>query len=150
MENFETILSQMAEYEKRLNEIELNNISTLKKKAGVYVFYDGNEAKYVGKTDNLGNRLKQHSDIKSKNNQATFAFIMAKEKWSKNNKTDLKFTRKALEAMESFNSHFKETKIAISKMQIKYVEITNPYHQYLFEYWLAIKLEAKHNQFNNH
>ena len=150
MEKFDSILKQMPNYKAGLTEITLNDATTLSKKAGVYVFYKEAEAWYVGKTDNLGRRLKQHSDIGSKHNQATFAFKLAKDKWTENNKIDKKFTRQALEAMDSFMPHFKDAKGDVAQMKIKFVEIENAHHQYLFEYWLAIELEAKYNQFENH
>jgi len=150
--NFYELLYEMSIYYNKLKEINRNEISEkLKNKKGVYVFYDDDKVKYVGKTDNLERRLKEHASENAKNNNAGFAFKLARLEWdeNKNNKSNRKFTRRELEEMELFKPHFDEAKKAVRKMQMKYVEIDNPYHQYLFEFWLAVKLKAEHNHFIN-
>jgi hypothetical protein len=58
-------------------------------------------------------------------------------------------TRAFLNSQTSFQPHFATAKVRISKMTLKYVEIPEPEHQYLFEFWLALKLKTQYNQFMN-
>jgi len=147
---FESILVEMPNYEKQLEEIQRSEITKkLQNKKGVYVFYENNIAVYVGKTDNLGRRLKEHARNSSKNNDANFAFKIAKLEWKLNNKTAIKITRKILDETETFLPHFDKAKKTVGNMKMKFVEIDDPNHQYLFEFWLAIKLSTKYNQFVN-
>jgi predicted GIY-YIG superfamily endonuclease len=61
----------------------MNVVATrLKGKKGVYVFIEGDKAVYVGKTDNLGSRLKQHTADNSTHYSANFAFKIARPEWS--------------------------------------------------------------------
>lgn len=148
--DFSVLLKEMPKYERRLEFIASTDISKLlKNKKGVYVFYKRNIAVYVGKTDNLGRRLKEHSRNGSKSNDANFAFKIARMEWHQNNETSQKITRKVLEATDSFKPHFDSAKQMIKSMKMKFVEIEDPYCQYLFEFWLAIKLKTKYNQFIN-
>jgi predicted GIY-YIG superfamily endonuclease len=148
--NFDSILAEMSTYQKQLKTIERKEISkVLKKKKGVYVFLEKDIAVYIGKTDDLGRRLSEHVRAGSKNNDANFAYKLAKLEWKQNNKTAQKITRKILEATESFKPHFDKAKKSVADMQMQFVVINDPYHQYLFEFWLAIKLKTKHNQFAN-
>ncbi len=45
---------------------------------GIYLFSDGDKPIYVGQSRKLRNRLRQHTGATNKQNQASFAFNLAK------------------------------------------------------------------------
>jgi hypothetical protein len=75
---------------------------------GIYVFYD------------------------EKDQPLTFAFILAKEKLV--NPAAGTKSRKALQSDEEFSKKYLETKINVSKMRVRVVEIIESTEQALFEY----------------
>ena len=52
----------------------------LAKQAGVYAFWECEIAMYVGQTHSVQRRLREHTNPTSTENQASFAFLLAKEK----------------------------------------------------------------------
>ena len=46
---------------------------------GIYVFFEDGRPLYVGRSERMKKRVKQHSRRSSGHNSATFAFLLAKE-----------------------------------------------------------------------
>ena len=73
---------------------------------GIYLFSDKGKYLYVGRSNNIRRRINHHCRLYTPNNQATFAFRMARER------TTFKTvgTRKAIEADPVFNEAFLKAK----------------------------------------
>ncbi len=118
--------------------------------AGIYVFYDENERPlYVGRTDRMHKRLKEHSLPSSTHTSATFAFLLAKEIADENHiVTDI--PRKYLERDPRFKPIYDSTKKRVSKMKMRAVKILKPVDQTLFEVYVALELKTPYNEWRNH
>jgi predicted GIY-YIG superfamily endonuclease len=116
---------------------------------GIYVFYDENdEPIYVGKSDRIKSRLKEHSQPSSTHTSATFAFNMAKD-IADDAGMDTDKPRKDLERIPEFKKIYKETKERVSRMKIRTIEISDPIEQTIFEVYAHLELKTK-NEFKNH
>jgi predicted GIY-YIG superfamily endonuclease len=120
-------------------------------KRGIYLLTDGKEHLYVGRSNNIRRRLTNHVRATSKQNQATFAFriarkITGKEKASYTSKN----SRVDLENDPLFNKEFAEAKLKIKNMDIQYIEVNDPLHQALLEIYIAYELQTPYNDFENH
>ena len=117
--------------------------------SGIYIFYDENDQPlYVGRSDRMRKRLLAHSRPSSGHESATFAFILAKEKLV-NPEIGTK-SRKALQSEEEFSKKYLETKIDVSKMRVRVIEIIEPTEQALFEIYAALELNTPYNVWENH
>jgi hypothetical protein len=113
---------------------------------GVYLFSEGNNHLYVGRTDRLRHRHKEH--WLGRANDAPFAFKLARHDTGHVLKGGP--TRKALEADPSFSAAFLKAKDRVSRMHFRWVEETDPNRQCLLEIYTTIVLDARYNDFNNH
>ena len=77
----------------------------------------------------------------------SFAFILAKKQASLN---DINCNRSRVALVADPDFKFEEAKEAVRLMQFKFVEITDPTAQTLFEVYAALKLKTPHNSFENH
>ncbi len=113
----------------------------------VYLFSREGEALYVGRTNRLKARIKEH--ISGKNNDAPFAFKIARYEtgYFKGRGSP---TRSQLEKISEFAKAFEMAKVEVSQMQWRWVEIEEANLQCLFEIYATIALKAKFNDFENH
>ena len=113
------------------------------------IFYDEKDRPlYVGRSDRMRKRLLAHSRPSSGHESATFAFILAKEKLV--NPDEGTKSRKALQSDEEFSKKYDETKINVSKMRVRVIEIIEPTEQALFEIYAALELNTPYNVWENH
>ena len=118
---------------------------------GIYVFYEDGKAIYVGRSDHLKRRLKEHSR-KSSKNSATLAIKMAKK--ARRNMPTLQSEKKEpplkqLMGNEDFKKEFKYAKCEIAEMKIRCVGIPDPIEQALFEIYAHLELSTEFNEFKN-
>ena len=59
-------------------------------------------------------------------------------------------SRSALVLEPAFASAFANAKAQIREMDLRYVEESDPVRQALLEVYVALAVEAKHNDFDNH
>ncbi len=117
-------------------------------KQGVYAYYEGNKALYVGRSNRLRERLREHCGDGSTHTSATFAFNIAKEEWGPS-ADDV--TRKKLEEDPGFNKVFSEARKRVREMKIRVVQIDDQITQALFEINAALALETtQYNKFDTH
>ncbi len=117
---------------------------------GIYVFIEKDIPIYVGRTNRMKKRLKEHGGQTSGHNKASFAFRLAKEK-AKNKGIDIQnCKRKDLQANPEFATIFKNERQRVASMNIKYVEIIDPIEQCLFEVYASMVFGTPYNDFNNH
>lgn len=117
---------------------------------GVYLFSELDHAIYVGQTRKLRNRLKNHTNPLGKNNQATFAFLLAKAEAEKAG-VDTKQFRAQLEADQQFARHFQLAKLRVSEMDVRFIELAGPIERSVFEIYASLALDTLlFNSFETH
>jgi hypothetical protein len=85
MKTFENIIDNLSlhlnEMLEELKGSPLLEVSATKNINGIYVFYEGENPIYVGRTNKkrMKNRLLEHSYVSSYKNSATFAYLLTKE-----------------------------------------------------------------------
>jgi predicted GIY-YIG superfamily endonuclease len=150
---FESVAAEMEPLLKQLLEAPtapVDEHEQVPKKAGIYLFSKDDSALYVGQTRNLRNRLRDHTNPLSRENQASFAFLVAKQEAEKS-EIDVARTRKILEADEQFAEHFKQAKLSVSEMDVRYIELEGPIERTLFEIYAALALDTLvFNSFETH
>ena len=112
---------------------------------GVYVFYDKGKPVYVGRSRKLRQRLSQHIRRSSGHFAASLAFLMARRDMKK-----VKGTREELLEIPKFKRAFDRAKNRIGGMTLRFVEVDDPYFQYLFEMYVALALKTEFNKFETH
>lgn len=147
-QDFKDIVDQLEPTLLRLvssKPIDISTITISSKLAGVYVFYEGEDPVYVGRTRNLRARVKGHRSI-TKNDAGSFAFFLAR-KWYGSEKVT--GGRKALYADPVFRKHLEKANERLKMMSVKFVEISDPRMQHVFEIYAAMAL-ATDNSFETH
>jgi hypothetical protein len=124
------------------------NLGSLPQK-GIYVFFERGHPVYVGRTNRMGDRIKEHGRRSSIRNSATFAFKLAREA-AKRKEIDLSKQRVELAKDPNFAKLFSEAKERVSRMSVRVIDIDGPIIQTLFEVYAAIALKTKYNDFDTH
>jgi len=128
------------------------NEMTSKLNQGIYVFYENDIPLYVGRTGREGRfktRIQEHSRPSSGHNTATFAFLIAKEE-AGNEGVDVNKSRGVLEKEPAFKGYYSKAKERVSKMAIKFIDVTDPIAQTLFEVYAALELNTPYNEWGTH
>jgi predicted GIY-YIG superfamily endonuclease len=150
---FESVTIEMASLLGKLLAAPAARVSeheTIPKAPGIYLFSTGDEAVYVGQTRNLRKRLRDHTNPLARENQASFAFLVAKIEAEKA-QIDIERTRKILEADEAFAKHFLEAKGRVSEMEVRFIGLAGPIERTLFEIYAALALDTLvFNSFETH
>ena len=106
---------------------------------------------YVGRTRNLQRRVGNHCGRGARENQAGFAFKLAREATGKPKATyTTDGSRAALMADPVFAAAFKDAKQRVRRMDLRYVEEADPLRQALLEMYVAVILKAPYNDFDTH
>jgi len=117
----------------------------------VYLFSEGDQTLYVGRTRRLRQRLRQHCNAGSLHNQAVFAFRIAREMTGRLTATySVKGSRIALSAEAQFAEAFTQAKARVRNMDLRFVEETDPLRQALLEIYASVVLGTKYNDFDTH
>ena len=166
-------VEKMAAYLKRLENCEpterelvgrlRNNVSRSNK--GVYVFYEDSKAMYVGRSDDLKERILKHGrpsyirgaacafDIAMK--FTTVCFKTEHPEYNGKSEEELRdklkdSLKKEKRLRQIYEMHFKNAKKRIRKMQVRVVEIQDPNEQAILEVYAHLALETPYNNFRNH
>ena len=138
----------------RLMEMQPVTIPALPKSAPsncIYLFSEAAQHMYVGRTRRLRQRMRQHSTPGARHNQAVFAFRLAREATGN---TEAAYTpdgsRAALLADSNFATAFSDAKERVRRMDVRYVEETDPLRQALLEIYVAVVLGTPYNDFDTH
>ena len=117
--------------------------------AGIYLLSECSKALYVGRSNKLWNRLQYHT--RNNHNQATFAFLLAREKTGKTKASYQKAgSREDLLSQLDFRSAFDAARQRIKEMDVQFVEETDSIRQALLEICTAMRVRARYNDFDNH
>ena len=119
---------------------------------GVYLFSEGDKHLYVGRTNRLRRRYGQHCNPGSPDNQAVFAFKLARHATGKIVPAYApgSESRKGLLADPKFAEAFSSAKDRVRRMDYRFTEQTDPTTQALLEIYCAIVLRCQFNDFDNH
>ena len=121
---------------------------------GVYVFYAGEEGNeepiYVGRSNNMKERIQTHSRASSSQNSAPLAFNMARdarEEWKSS-----KLSRNKLCEIKEFEEVFSKKKEEVGGLKIRYIEISDDISQAFFEIYASVELGSinKYNDWSTH
>jgi len=121
-------------------------------KAGVYLFTEHEKHLYVGRSNRLRARYFLHCRPGSRQNQASFAYKLARESLGITGRSYVAgpMTRSGLAASEDFMTAFDLAKLRVQKMAYRHVEETDQTRQALLEAYCAIVLESPYNDFDTH
>ena len=112
--------------------------------SGCYVFIDVDHPVYVGISQTVFRRLRQHV-LGTTHNDATLAYRIATSQEPHNMKRD--------DAMadEKFQGHFAAAQDYLKRLNVAFIEIQNPVELYIFEAYCAMELgTGKMNTFETH
>ncbi|GMN03724.1 hypothetical protein [Erythrobacter sp. MTPC3] len=120
-------------------------------KCGVYLFSDGDRSLYVGRSNRLRERYFLHCCPGSRQNQASFAYKLAREDLGIGPPSYLPGSGRAvLAASEDFQVSFNTAKKRIRTMNFRYVAEEDQPRQALLEAYCAIALRTPYNDFETH
>ncbi len=117
---------------------------------GIYVFFEDNDPIYVGRSNRLKERLKEHSQRGSDHYSATLAFRIAKQNMSILQKKERKQTNEQLMKNRDFVAEFEAAKGQIARAKIRFIEIEDQIEQAMFEIYASLALGTKLNDFSTH
>ena len=112
----------------------------------VYLFSESSFHLYVGRTNNLRQRLGNHSNPSSKQNQAVLAFKLAEQQTGKKRGG----SRRSMLDDPEFAEAFRQSKERVRRMDLRFVEETDQVRQALLEIYVAIALHTPYNDFETH
>ena len=148
---FEEIKQQMGPLLAKLEDSDKETFVTRKRlpNRGVYVFYEGDDALYVGRSNQIWERIRTHGRAGAGHNQATFAFrLLAKQQ---NLEIGHSAASNRAEVAKSYFEEFRKQKLQVRNMNIKAVEITDDTVSYFFEAYAILALETtEYNKFETH
>ena len=119
-------------------------------KRGVYLLLEDDRPVYIGRSDNILRRLRQHGNAKSPQNQASLAFNLAKRDALARGDRIAAGKRDDVQHDPAFKPLFERAKERIRRMSFQAVEIADPVTQTLFEVYAHMELGTELNDFRNH
>ncbi|MGV8130327.1 MAG: GIY-YIG nuclease family protein [Methanolinea sp.] len=148
---FQTIIEKFPEYMTNLLKTTPVHYSELKDipKRGIYVYYENDNPIYVGRSQNLRQRLRQHRQQSSDHHSATFAFLIARRDAHKKG-LQIKGTREELQNDPNFYQFFADAKLRIHNMKVQIFQIEDPIEQTLFEVYASLELKTEYNTWETH
>jgi hypothetical protein len=118
---------------------------------GIYLFSEGIDHLYVGRTNRLRERLRGHCVPSGSHFTATFAFRIARETTGRASARYSKSDSRAEMVKDpAFAAAFEGAKRRIASMDLRYVEELDPTRQALLEIYAATVLKTPYNDFDNH
>lgn len=151
---FEDVIDKMPAHMRRLQECKPMGMETraerhalrrrLPADEGIYVLYESDRPMYVGRLDNLADRLLSHGRPSSGSESATFAFNLARRDFPGS------LSRGELRRDEEFSRHFARARERVRGMEVRVVALADPIEQTIFEVYAHLKLGTPFNSFENH
>lgn len=117
---------------------------------GVYVFCERKRSLYVGRSNRLRKRIRNHGNPAATYKQAAFALKLARLTTGKKATYTTKGSRAQLMKDPLFVGAFVAAKARIARMSVRFVEETDPVRQCLLEVYVATALGTPYNDFDNH
>ena len=123
--------------------------SPLTPDAGVYLFSEDGVPMYVGQARNLRHRMRNHTIPSARENQATFAFLLALED-AEHLGITVEGTRRAVAQDPTFAPLFDAAKERVREMNVQFAHSDDPELRTVFEVYAAIQLPTRYNSFETH
>jgi hypothetical protein len=118
---------------------------------GIYLFSEGEQHLYVGRTNGIKKRLQNHCRPSGTHFSATFAFRVARVETGMIRASYTKTgSRDALLQDPAFATAFTAAKTRVAAMDIRFVEEADSVRQALLEIYAATVLRTPYNDFDNH
>jgi hypothetical protein len=129
---------------------ELANQESLPAK-GIYLFTENRRHLYVGRSNSIRKRLQWHCRPGSTENQASFAFLLAREQCGVLKASYRpEGSRKHLMTQPAFRAAFDTQKARLRAMDIRAVEESDANRQALLEMYVSMSLSTPYNDFDTH
>ena len=120
-------------------------------KAGIYLLSEGTQHLYVGRSNRIRERLRNHCRVGATHKMAAFAFRLARIHTGQLKATyKPEGSRDHLMMDPDFRAAFEASKARIRDMDVRFVEEADPVRQALLEVYVAIALGTPHNDFDTH
>ena len=112
---------------------------------GVYVLYERGNAIYVGRSNRMRDRLREHGADSSDRYGATFAFKLLREKLHEPEGT-------AADIERAYREEFRKQRERVRAMTFRAVTVEDQLEQHLFETYAVLELGTYpgHNDFDTH
>ena len=123
------------------------NDSRLAPGNGVYVFYEKGEPIYVGRSNRMPSRIREHGANSSDRHSATFALKLLLDTLPK----PIGKTKK--DVQENHPEEYRQQRERVRKMTFRAVSISDQLEQTLFEIYAILELlgkDPKYNDFGTH
>lgn len=132
--------------------LQFGHLPTAMPAEGVYLFTDAGRHLYVGRSNRLRARYHLHCRPGSRQNQASFAYKLARENMGIKGASYSvgPLSRAGIAASESFIEKFAAAKARIRTMEYRFVAEPDQPRQALLEAYCAIVLETPYNDFGTH
>lgn len=118
---------------------------------GIYLFSEAGRHLYVGRSNNIRKRLQWHCRPSSTHNQASFAFLLAREFCDVPRASYRREgSREHLMTQSAFSEAFIAQKARLRTMSIYAVAEEVPIRQALLEMYVSISLATPYNDFDTH
>ena len=117
---------------------------------GIYLFSEDGRDLYIGRSDSIRQRIRQHGRRGSSHLQAPFAFNLARRDAGTAGVDVNGISREDLQNDAAFAALFKESKVRVRRMHIRAVEVNDPILQTLFEVYASLELNTPFNDFRTH
>lgn len=117
---------------------------------GIYRFTEAGRPVYVGQSRKLRGRLRQHTVARARQNEASFAFNIAKAEASRAG-VDITHFREVLQADPAFKIHFDLAKTRVAAMAVRIIELADPVERTMFDFYASLALgTGERNKFETH
>ena len=146
---FQAIVDQM---EPLLHALQMSPAQTVKDglrglpKRGIYAFHENGRAIYVGRSNRMRDRIRQHGAESSRHESATFAYKLMLEVEGEQGGHSSKLSRQELQ--EKYKETYTEQRKRIREMEVHTVQIDDQAAQAVFEIYAILALgTTKYNSF---
>lgn len=117
---------------------------------GVYLFSEGDNHLYVGRSNSIPARYRNHCRPGATHTSAAFAMLLAREQTGMYASYRKGTGRSTLMQHENFRPAFDQAKMRIAAMEFRAVEETDQTRQALLEIYVAVALATRYNDFGTH
>lgn len=150
-EELRSLLAQMDPLLVKLKACPPETFATRKKlpDRGVYVFYDGEKALYVGRSNQIWKRIGTHGREGASQEQASFAFRLLAKNYNLTVGHGTGANRS--QVAKRYAAEFREQKRRVRSMTVRAVAVTDDTKSYFFEAYAILALgTTEFNKFEPH
>ena len=147
---FQKIIEQM---EPLLKELQNGSAQTIEgglrglPRKGIYAFYEKGKAIYIGRSNRIRDRIREHGAESSRHESATFAFKLMLEEVGEQGGHASQLSRQDLQ--KKYEDNYKGQRQRIREMEVRTVAIEDQKVQAVFEIYAILALgTTKYNSFH--